>query len=298
MTAPPDEPDGLVAALRSAGCVFAEEEAAVLREAADSAADLERLVRARVEGAPLEQLVGWVEFGGLRLRVGPGVFVPRQRTRLLAEVAVAAVESAGADSAQTSPPVFVEAFAGVAPIAAAVRAAHRSAEVHVTDLDEAALRYARTNLDDTAEVHPGSVLRGLPDRLAGRVSVLAAVPPYVPDGEADLLPHEARDFEPSAALFGGTDGLDAARSLICEAPQWVASHGTVLVEMHSAQARDAARVAQHHGFTTTQHVAPDAQTVVLELRRTEDAMLSGNGLTSSQPMRRSTRSPSPTGPWV
>lgn len=275
MTAAPDEPDELVAALRRAGCVFAEEEAAVLRESADSAADLERLARARAEGAPLEQLVGWVEFGGLRLSVGPGVFVPRQRTYLLAEVAVAAVESAGEDAAQTSPPVFVEAFAGVAPIAAVVRAAHHSAEVHVTDLDEAALRYARMNLDDTAGLHPGSVLRGLPDRLAGRVSVLAAVPPYVPDGEAGFLPHEARDFEPSAALFGGTDGLDAARSLICEAPQWLTPHGAVLVEMHSAQVRDAASVAQHHGFTTTQHVAVDSQTVVLELRRTEDAMLSG-----------------------
>ena len=275
MTAPPDEPDELVAALRRAGCVFAEEEAAVLRESAESAADLERLARARAEGAPLEQLVGWVEFGGLRLRVGPGVFVPRQRTHLLTEVAIAAVEAAGRHSTQRSPPVFVEAFAGVAPIAAAVRVAHRSAEVHVTDLDEAALRYARMNLDDAAGLHPGSVLRGLPDRLAGRVSVLAAVPPYVPDGEAGFLPHEARDFEPSAALFGGTDGLDAARSLICEAPQWLTPYGTVLVEMHSAQARDAARVAQHHGFTTTQHVAVDSQTVVLELGRTEDAMLSG-----------------------
>lgn len=268
MTTSPEEPDGLVAALRRAGCVFAEEEAAVLRESAGTAAELERLVEARAEGAPLEQLVGWVDLGGLRLRVGPGVFVPRQRTRLLTEVAIAAVESAETDSAQgASPPVFVEAFAGVSPVAAAVRAAHPATEVHVTDHDESALRYARMNLGDTAGVHPGSVLRALPDRLRERVSVIAAVPPYVPDGEAGLLPHEARDFEPPAALFGGSDGLDAARSLIHEAPQWLALRGRVVVEMHAAQARDAARLAEHHGFTTTQHVADDSQTVVLELRR-------------------------------
>ncbi|HLR45039.1 MAG TPA: SAM-dependent methyltransferase [Brevibacterium sp.] len=267
MTESPEEPDRLVAALRRAGCVFAEEEAAVLRESAGSTAHLERLVRARAAGAPLEQLVGWVEFGGLRLRVGPGVFVPRQRTRLLAEIAVAAVETAGRKTSERSPPVFIEAFAGVAPIAAAVRAAHRSAELHATDFDEAALRYARVNLEGTAGVHPGSVLRGLPDRIAGRVSVIAAVPPYVPDGEAGLLPREARDHESPAALFGGADGLDAVRALIGEAPQWLTLHGTVLVEMHSAQVSDATRIAEHHGFTTTQHSAADSQTVVLELSR-------------------------------
>ena len=268
MTTSPAEPDGLIAALRRAGCVFAEEEAAVLRESAEGAADLERLVRARAEGAPLEQLVGWVDLGGLRLRVGPGVFVPRQRTRLLTEVAVNAVESAETASApRASPPVFVEAFAGVAPVAAAVRAAHPSAEAHATDLDETALRYARTNLGDAAGVHPGSVLRGLPDHLGGRVSVIAAVPPYVPIGEADLLPREARDFEPPAALFSGADGLDAADALIREAPQWLAPSGRLVVEMHSAQARDAARVAAHDGFAATQHVAMGSQTVVLELRR-------------------------------
>lgn len=278
MTTSPEEPDGLVAALRRAGCVFAEEEAAVLRESAGTAAELERLVEARAQGAPLEQLVGWVDLGGLRLRVGPGVFVPRQRTRLLTEVAIAAVESAETDSAPgVSPPAFVEAFAGVAPVAAAVRAAHPCAEIHVTDRDETALRYARMNLGDTTgvhpgpvlpgSVHPGSVLRGLPDRLRERVSVIAAVPPYVPDGEAGLLPHEARDFEPPAALFGGADGLDAALSLIHQAPHWLAPRGRVVVEMHSAQARDAARLAEHHGFSTRQHVAEDSQTVVLELRR-------------------------------
>ena len=78
--------------LREAGCVYAEDEAALLLETAADTADLERLVEARVAGQPLEQLLGWVSFGGLRVAVGPGVFVPRVRTELLAERAVALVD--------------------------------------------------------------------------------------------------------------------------------------------------------------------------------------------------------------
>ncbi len=80
----------VVARLRSAGCVFAEDEAALLLDAAAGEPDaLERLVVARVSGEPLEQLLGWVAFGGRRVAVGPGVFVPRVRTELLAELAAA-----------------------------------------------------------------------------------------------------------------------------------------------------------------------------------------------------------------
>ena len=80
----------VVARLRAAGCVYAEDEAALLVDASQGYADeLDRLVSARVAGQPLEQLLGWVAFAGLRIAVGPGVFVPRVRTELLAEQALA-----------------------------------------------------------------------------------------------------------------------------------------------------------------------------------------------------------------
>ena len=81
-------PDPLVDRLRAAGCVFAEDEARLLRTAADSPAELDALVARRVEGAPLEALLGWAEFCGLRIAVDPGVFVPRQRTAFLVAQAV------------------------------------------------------------------------------------------------------------------------------------------------------------------------------------------------------------------
>ncbi|WP_254205659.1 methyltransferase [Nocardia alni] len=80
--------DGLVATLRAAGCVFAEDEAALLLEAATSSRELDALVAQRVSGTPLEYLLGWAEFRGLRVAVAPGVFVPRQRTGFLVEQAV------------------------------------------------------------------------------------------------------------------------------------------------------------------------------------------------------------------
>ena len=85
----PEHPSPLVARLRAAGCVFAEEEAAELLAAAADPADLAVMVDRRVAGEPLETVLGWAGFCRLRVAVGPGVFVPRQRTALLVERAVA-----------------------------------------------------------------------------------------------------------------------------------------------------------------------------------------------------------------
>ena len=84
----PAEP-ALVDRLRAAGCVFAEDEARLLAAAAPDPRELERLVGRRVAGVPLELLLGWAGFGGLRIAVAAGVFVPRRRTEALAEAAAA-----------------------------------------------------------------------------------------------------------------------------------------------------------------------------------------------------------------
>src|SRR5919199_5716247 len=82
--------DDVTARLRVAGCVFAEDEARLLLDAAADPAALEALVARRAGGEPLEQVLGWAEFCGLRIEVAPGVFVPRRRTGLVVREAVAA----------------------------------------------------------------------------------------------------------------------------------------------------------------------------------------------------------------
>ena len=79
----------IVTRLRAAGCVFAEDEARLLMSAAGTPAELDAMVGQRAAGLPLEQVLGWAEFCGLRITVAPGVFVPRRRTEFLVRQAVA-----------------------------------------------------------------------------------------------------------------------------------------------------------------------------------------------------------------
>ncbi|MFN8193263.1 MAG: putative protein N(5)-glutamine methyltransferase [Nocardioidaceae bacterium] len=221
--------EGLVPRLRAAGCVFAEEEAALLVEAAVGEQVLERLVARRVAGEPLELVLGWVEFAGLRLAVAPGVFVPRRRTELLAREVVRLL--AGRVS-----PVLVELCCGVAPVAAAVAAALPVLEIHASDVDPAAVACARLNLPTTAQVTVGDLDSSLPERLLGHVDVLAANAPYVPTAGIARMPREAREHEPAAALDGGPDGLGVARRVVAAAPRWLRPGGHVVVETSTAQA--------------------------------------------------------------
>lgn len=222
------EADPLVMALRRAGCVYAEQEARILRESAVGIDELHALSARRIAGEPLEHLVGWVEFAGRRLAVGPGVFVSRRRSELLAAVTIAlAVEQPG--------PVIVEAFCGIAPIAATTLAWVPSARVVATDIDGTALHYARANLGESGATYRGTGLTGLPRGCEGAVTVVAAVAPYVPDAALHLLPHESADHEPRRALSGGADGLDHIRALLAAAPRWLADGGAVAMEMNVAQ---------------------------------------------------------------
>ncbi|WP_208085341.1 N5-glutamine methyltransferase family protein [Brevibacterium atlanticum] len=357
----------IVDTLRRAGCVFAEEEAAILLESVGNGAGtgdgavssgstgsgtvvgpcdrvdsvLRDRVARRVAGEPLEQIVGWVDFAGLRLRTLPGVFVPRQRTRLLAEHTVRVIEQMlrpqpvdvrpGAPDTQlpttsrttgSAAPVVVEAFCGVGPVGSYVAASLAEVHLHLGDTDahavECAVDNARTvaggvpNASDDLPAaastgHPTSsrspdaagvvvsghrldCLVGLPDELRHGVDVITAVPPYVPTTAADFLPREAVDFEPSTALFGGTDGLDLVRRLIAEADHWLATDGVLLIELGREQAADALTYASARGLVGTGRLGegdedldwaddgpdghlgegddhPGGHTVVLELRR-------------------------------
>lgn len=245
--------------LRAAGCVFAEDEANILLRTAEGEMLSELLVR-RIAGEPLEQIVGWVEFAGSRLNVVPGVFVPRQRTTLLAELTIRALEEAGPGAR------LLEAFCGVGPIASTVSRTVPSAQIHLSDHDRKALECTRANAGPEAHCHLTSCLAGLPEALAGGFNVISAVPPYVPDSAAQFLPREAIDHEAPTALFGGADGLDLVRRLISESPHWLAPGGALLIELGNGQHRTAGDFATAVGFLPRSHHGEDEQTVVLEMR--------------------------------
>ncbi len=234
----PADVDRLVRRLRAAGCVFAEEEAVLLAGAASSAAELEAWTIRRETGEPLEQLVGWVEFCGLRLAVAPGVFVPRQRTALLVDEVVALVRPGD---------VVVDLGCGVGAIAAAVRAAAPGAEVYAVDVDPAAVACARRNLPPD-RVLEGDLYDALPRRLRGEVDVVVANAPYVPTEAIALMPREARDHEHRLALDGGPDGLAVQRRVIAGAPAWLRAGGHVLVETGWSQRDGTSAALRKAGF--------------------------------------------------
>ena len=219
-------------ALRAAGCVFAEEEAALLIEHASGIAELDDWVAQRCQGKPLEHLLGWVDFAGLRVAVGAGVFVPRRRTELLARLAVAA---AGILTA----PVVVDLCCGSGAVGRVVAEALPGVEVHAADLDPVAVACARRNL---GRVHRGDLYDALPEPLRRRIDVLAVNAPYVPTDEIARMPPEARLHEPRTALDGGSDGLDLHRRVAASAPEWLAPGGVLLIETSERQA-EATRAA-------------------------------------------------------
>ena len=224
---PRDSP-ALVSRLRAAGCVFAEDEARLLLSEARDPADLEAMVARRVAGTPLEQVLGWAEFCGLRIAVSPGVFVPRRRTGFLVELGVGLTRRGG---------VIVELCCGSGAVAAAVAAASRPAELHAVDIDPVAVGCARRTLAPYGgQVHLGDLDDPLPRELAGRVDLLVANAPYVPSGSLHLMPPEARDHEPRVALDGGPDGVDVQRRVAAAAPRWLAPGGHLLVETSGSQA--------------------------------------------------------------
>jgi release factor glutamine methyltransferase len=240
----------LVARLRAAGCVFAEEEAALLTEAArartDPSGSLEHLVARRVAGEPLEQVLGWAEFAGRRILLEPGVFVPRRRTEVLAREAVALARAA---ARRDHVPVVVDLCCGAGAIGAAIMDAAGTVQLVAADLDPAAVRAARRNLEPLgALVVEGDLFDPLPEWVRGRIDVLAVNAPYVPTAEIAMMPSEARDHEARVALDGGTDGLDVHRRVAASAHDWLGVGGSLLIETSRRQASTTAHLLETAGL--------------------------------------------------
>ncbi len=271
---------GVVARLRRAGCVFAEEEAALISSAASTPEQLAALVEARTTGVPIEHLLGWAEFCGLRIAVDAGVFVPRRRTELLVRQAAALAPRH---------PVVVDLCCGSGAVGAAVCCRLDGVELHAVDIDLAAVRCARRNLAAVrGRVYLGDGYQPLPPALRGHVDVVVANAPYVPTDAVALLPQEARLHEPRRAVDGGVDGLQVLQRVVVPAAGWLAPGGHLLVETSAQQAPAVADLAARNGLTSRVVRCDDLDATVVVATKVE--RLSG---TPPHGAAAATRTPSP-----
>ncbi|RIQ12677.1 putative protein N(5)-glutamine methyltransferase [Jiangella rhizosphaerae] len=252
----------VVARLRAAGCVFAEEEARLIGETASTPAEVEDMVARRVAGEPLEHVVGWAEFAGLRVAVGPGVFVPRHRSELLVALARRRVRPRS---------VVVDLCCGTGALGLAVVRGIDGAELHAADVDPVAVACARRNVEPSGRVHEGDLYDALPRELHGRVDVLLASPPYVPTAAIALMPPEARDHEPRTALDGGGDGLDLVRRIAAGAPGWLTPDGVMLIEMSARQAAGAVDAITGAGLLAAEYHDDEGESTVVTGQRGQPA---------------------------
>jgi release factor glutamine methyltransferase len=187
------------------------------------------LVEQRADRVPLQHLTGRAPFRHLELAVGPGVFVPRPETELLAGWVVEQIEGNPA-------PVVVDLGAGSGALALSVAHEHPGARVVAVERDPAAIEWTRHNAaaraaagDSPVEVVAGDMTDPrLLTELDGTVDVVVSNPPYVPDGA--VVPREVADHDPPLALWGGPDGLDVVRGLLVTAARLLAAGGALGIE--------------------------------------------------------------------
>lgn len=191
------------------------------------AAAFEAFVERRAARVPLQHLTGLAPFRRLVLRVGPGVFVPRPETEIVAQFAI---DSLGA--AATPSPIAVDLGTGSGALALALATEVPHAVVYGVEKSPDAFIWAKGNAEFVGATN-ARIIRGDLDtaltELDGTVDVVVSNPPYVPD---DAIPRdpEVRFHDPEAALYGGPDGLDVVRRVSRAALRLAHSGGTVVIE--------------------------------------------------------------------
>lgn len=205
----------------------------------------EEMVDRRIQGEPLQHILGYASFRGLRLQVSPAVMVPRPETEEVVEAALDAVASVAA-------PRVLDVGTGSGCIALAVKQDRPDATVRAWDVSEEALAVARANADrlglDVRFARVDLFSDWGEEETEARVDLLVSNPPYIPNDEADLLPAVVRDYDPDVALFAGDDPLRFYRALAARTSDLCVSGGAVVLETHAEYADDAASVLRDNGL--------------------------------------------------
>jgi len=225
------------------GQLYAHADQPVGRKAADR---FYEMVARRLEGEPLQHVLGYTSFRGLRIDVSPAVMIPRPETEQVVGAALDALDG-------VNTPRVLDVGTGSGCIALALKHERPDAVVTAWDVSAEALAVARANArHHEVEIHFEQVdlFSETPaEPLGERVDLLVSNPPYIPDEEADRLPAVVRDYDPPVALFAGDDPLRFYRRLADQASVLCRPGAAVVFETHPDYADAAADVVRHAGLT-------------------------------------------------
>jgi release factor glutamine methyltransferase len=251
-----EERTRIVSALADGGCVAPAEEAdALFRGSSEGVGPIDELVARRVSGEPLAWITGSVVFGGVRVHVDRGVFVPRPHTEVMAHRATSLLPDAG---------IAVDLCTGSGAVACVLASAHPRATVMATEVDPLAAACARRN---GVDVLVGDLDEPLPPALRGNVDVMTAVVPYVPTEELPFLPRDVLANEPRTALDGGPRGTMLLVRAAEAVPRWLRPGGSVLLELGGDQAGEVAAAFERVGLSGIRvHRDDDGQDRAIEAR--------------------------------
>ena len=220
---------------------------------------INRLMKRRAHGEPLQYIIGHVDFLGLEIRVGKGVLIPRPETEMLVEEAIRTVNSKmlNVKSSEKTPSPFtlhplaiLDLCTGSGCIALALAKEFPAAQVYATDVSAKAVKYAKGNAGLNG-IKNATFLKGpLFDPLEKhmRFDLITANPPYIRTSDIAGLQREVRDWEPDRALNGGEDGLDFYRKILSRAAGYLKERCYLLFELGVGQAEAVAEFAVNSGF--------------------------------------------------
>lgn len=213
--------------------------------------NLNYVVQKRLRREPLEYLIGYIEFYGLKIKVGRGVFIPRPETEILVEEAIKIIEKLKVPS-----PDIIDVGTGAGCIAIAIAKYVPSAKVIGIDISDISIKFSRDN----------SISNGVKDILfmkgdlfspvrGRKFNLIISNPPYIEKNTLFLLQREVIEYEPLHALYGGEDGLNFYRRIIKESPNYLEEEGFLLFEIGYGQDHTIEEIARENGLKSVKTVS-------------------------------------------
>ena len=212
-----------------------------------NASKIKEYVKRRLNREPMQYILGFTEFCGLKIKVGPGVLVPRPETEILAEEAIKVISGFDARMPDCN---ILDLCTGTGCLALAIAKEFPAAHVYATDISEAAINYSRTNAElnriENIIFLKGSLFEPVENRL--RFNLIISNPPYIKRDDINRLQPEIRDYEPVEALDGGEDGLSYYRSIIPASGEYLKRDGILMLEIGFGQADEIKSIGEQAGL--------------------------------------------------